>query len=92
MAKYLVEVSHSPERTSCLRSVQILLSTGNHFLTNADWGCMDGEHKAWFIMDATDKDEVKMVIPPAFRPQARIIRLHTFTIDELDEMYRLHSA
>jgi hypothetical protein len=90
MTRYLIEIPHSGDADACNRAIAIFLQSGSHFLTNADWGCMDGEHKAWFFMDAADKDEVKMVIPPAFRPQARIIRLHTFTINELDEMYRLH--
>ena len=59
MSKYLIEIPHGSEKIECLRSVSILLSSGSHFLTNADWGCMDGEHKAWFFMDANSKDEVQ---------------------------------
>jgi len=46
MAKYLVEVSHSPDKIECLHTIQIFLSSGSHFLTHADWGCLDGDHKA----------------------------------------------
>jgi hypothetical protein len=55
MTKYLVEVYHSPDKIECLHTIQIFLSSGSHFLTHADWGCLDGEHKAWFIIDVDSK-------------------------------------
>ena len=49
MPRFLIEVPHEPEQLACARTVKIFLNTGSHFLTHADWGCMDGDHKAWFI-------------------------------------------
>ncbi len=86
MARYLVEVWHSPDKLSCLRSVQILLSTGSHFLTHADWGCLDGEHKAWFIMDGESKEEALRIIPPLYRKDTRITRLNKFNLKDVEDM------
>ena len=91
MAKYLVEVSHSPERISCLRSIQILLSTGNHFIVNADWGCHDGIHKAWFMMEVDTKEEAMRIIPPLFRKDTTITRLDKFSLREVEEMLADHT-
>jgi len=90
MSKYLVEVTHSAERVSCLRSIQIFLSTGNHFLVNAEWGCHDGVHKAWFIMETENKEQAMMIIPPLFRKDTKIIELERFNIHDVEAMLAEH--
>jgi hypothetical protein len=92
MPKYLIEIPHAGEQMECLRSVSILLSSGSHFLTNADWGCMDGVHKAWFFMDADSKEEVIMVVPPAFRKDAKISLLNKFKLEEVNELLKHHNG
>ena len=57
MARFLIEVPHDEEVASCMQVVQTFLQTGSHFLSNADWGCADGEHKAWIILDVDSKEE-----------------------------------
>jgi hypothetical protein len=90
MAKYLIEVPHEAEKRACARAVRIFLETGSHFLTNADWGCFDGEHKAWIILEADSKEDARSVLPPAFRSEAKIVGLNKFTLEEIDEMERHH--
>lgn len=90
MAKFLIEIPHESEKLACLRSVSILLSTGSHFLTNADWGCYDGVHKAWFFMEAGSKEEALMVVPPAFRRETNIVQLNKFTLKDVNELLEFH--
>jgi hypothetical protein len=90
MPKYFIEIPHGSEKIECLRSVSILLSTGSHFLTNADWGCMDGDHKAWFFMDAATKEEALMIVPPAYRKQTKISQLNKFNLDSVNELLKHH--
>jgi hypothetical protein len=92
MPKYFIEIPHGSEKFECLRSASVLLSTGSHFLANADWGCMDGVHKAWFFMDADSKDEVLMIIPPAFRKDAKISQLNKFKLSDVNELLKHHTA
>lgn len=92
MAKFLIEVTHAPEVEACARVVQIFLKTGSHFLTHADWGCMDGEHKAWIVADAENKDEARCIVPPAFRSEAKVVKLSKFTMEEIDEILQNHKA
>lgn len=86
MAKFLIEVPHEPERLACARVVRIFLSTGSHFLAQADWGCEDGNHSAWMIVDVDSKEEARAIVPPLFRSEARIIGLNKFTIDYIDDI------
>jgi hypothetical protein len=90
MARFLIEVPHEPEQLACARVVKIFQNTGSHFLTHADWGCLDGEHKAWIIAEVEDKDEARSIVPPQFRSQAKITQLNHFTVEEIDEILYHH--
>ena len=90
MSKYLIEVPHADDQGECIRVVHIFLSTGSHFLSNAEWGCPDGEHKAWMIVDVLNKEDARTILPPAFRNQAKITRINKFTLDQIEEEMRWH--
>jgi hypothetical protein len=92
MARFLIEVPHEAKKLECARAVQIFLNTGSHFLTHADWGCLDGEHKAWIIVEVESKEEARYILPPAYRSQAKIVKLNNFTIDEVEEILRHHQG
>ena len=90
MAKFLIEAQHADDKADCLRAVQIFLSSGSHFLTNADWGCEDGEHKAWIIVEMPSKEEARMILPPSIRPQAKIVKLTKFSTEDIESMLSEH--
>src|SRR5689334_995183 len=90
IAKFLIEVPHDAERLACARVVEIFLKSGSHFLTHADWGCKDGEHKAWITADADSREEARSIPPPAMRSQAKIVQLNSYAIEDIDEILRQH--
>lgn len=92
MAKFLVEVSHSPDRIECLHTIQIFLSSGSHFLTHADWGCLDGDHKAWFTMEVESKQEALRIVPSYYWKDTKITRLSNFNLKDVEELLRQHKA
>ena len=92
MPKFLIEVPHGGDLNACKHAVEIFLRTGSHFLTHADWGCKDGEHKAWLIIDVGSKDEARNVVPPEFRPKAKIVGLNSFSRENLDATVREHQS
>lgn len=92
MAKYLIEVPHEPETRECALAVQVFLTTGSHFLKNADWGCLDGEHKGWIIVELDNKEEARNILPPNYRSQAKIVKLNKFSIEEIDEILHHHKG
>jgi len=85
MEKYLIEVPHGEDKDSCRRAIQVFLNSGSHFVTNAEWGCMDGDHKAWLIVEVENKKSAMMILPPAYRHSAKITQLHRFTREEIGE-------
>ena len=84
MPQFLIEVPHPEETLSCARIVKVFLTSGSHFLTRAQWGCMDGVHSAWLVVEAADKDEARMVVPPLFRAQAKVVRLNDFNLEQIE--------
>ena len=92
MTRYLVEVPHEARKEACDRAVRVFMETGSHFMTNADWGCRDGVHKAWFIVDADNREEARGILPPLFRQTATIIELQRFLPEDVDNLRRHHEG
>ena len=90
MPKFFIEVSHEAEELACAKAVQTLLKTGSHFLTHADFGCHDGEHKAWLIVDIENKEAARAILPSDYRLKAKIVQLNKFSLEEIDEMLKHH--
>ena len=92
MARFLIEVPHSAATVDCARTVEVFLRTGSHFLAQADWGCKDGDHRAWIVLEVESKEEARNVIPPIFRAQAKIVQLNAFTMREIEDLLQSHKA
>jgi len=90
--RFLIEVPHEAATVACARVVDVFLRTGSHFLGSADWGCKDGVHKAWMMVEVDSKDEARSIVPPAFRGQAKIVQLNGFTIEEIEGILRQHEG
>jgi hypothetical protein len=91
-ARFLIEVPHEESTVACARAVDVFMKSGSHFLTRADYGCRDGEHKAWIVVDVENKDDARRILPPAYRPQAKIVKLNRFHIEEIEDILRQHES
>ena len=92
MAKFLIEVPHPEETVACARVVDVFLKTGSHYLTGADWGCKDGVHKSWMLVDVDSKEDALRIVPPAFRAHAKVVQLNSFSMNEIDSILKKHEA
>jgi len=90
MARFLIEVPHEAKAKECALAVKVLLSSGSHYLTHAEFGCLDGEHKAWIIVEVDSKEEARFILPPIYRPQAKIVKLNKFSLEEINEFLEKH--
>ena len=86
MPTYLIEIPHSGNKTECHQIIKLFLESGSHLLSNADWGCKDGVHKAWFISDFESKEDALKVVPPLLRHNANIIELTKFNKKDMLDM------
>jgi hypothetical protein len=51
---------------------------------------VEQEHKAWMVAEGESKDEVRSILPPPYRSQAKIVKLNKFTLEEIDEIIHQH--
>ena len=91
MSQFLLEVPHEEDLASCEKAIRILLTTGSHFLTHAHFGCHDGVHKAWIIVDVANKEEARAIIPAEYRNQSLVVKLTQFSLGKLNKIVVYHS-
>jgi hypothetical protein len=92
MEKFLIEIKNGGDTASCLRSIQSFLSSRSHFVTSVEWGCLEGESKAWLIIKTSNRADALRIIPAAYRQSAKITQLHKFTGKEINESMLNHTA
>ena len=83
MDRYLVMIPHTMEE--CLRSLQQIEAIGT--ITHFDWGCKDGDHTGWAIIEADDKAQALMVVPTIQRGKAQVIKLTRFDPEDIRSMH-----
>lgn len=88
--RFLIEGPHESEPVACARAAWLLLRTGSHFVTNADFGCKDGDHRAWIVVEADSKEEARGVVPPGYRGAAKVVGLNKFSMEELESLMKDH--
>jgi hypothetical protein len=92
MEKFLIEVPHGGDKASCERTVKVFLASGSHFVTNADWGCQDGDHKAWLIVEVEDRHAAERILPSAYQQNAKITKINKFTRKDMEETVLNHHS
>ena len=88
MPRYLIEHSHDNGHYGCVRFLNSLRQAGAHVLANAEFGCDDGVHTAWLIVEAEDDHYARLMVPPLLRDSALLVRLNRFTPDQINVMHQ----
>lgn len=91
MGRFLIEVSHEATLGECGRATELLLKSGSHFVSEADFGCPDGVHKGWIVVDVDTKEEALAIVPPVYRSRATIVQLTKFSIEDIGTLLELHN-
>jgi hypothetical protein len=81
MATFLIESQH--QARMCHWVLRPGIRQGTDGLVEYQWGCRDGIHSGWRIVQADSKFDVQATIPPVLRSQTRIVQLNRFTPDQL---------
>lgn len=83
MDRYLIETPHTDEE--CLGLLEQILAAG--YLHNFDWGCTDGDHTGWAIVEAENLEQAKLAVPTMVRAKARVVRLNKFTDEDVQRLH-----
>ena len=63
MHRFLIESPHREQ--DCLNVIQLVNAQG--YLTRFEWGCMNGVHTGWAVIDAENEAEAVLAVPPLVR-------------------------
>lgn len=83
MEKYLIETPHTIE--NCRMLIDQLHSQG--YLYNFEWGCAEGVHCGWAIVEAESKEQARMIVPSVVRKDAKVVRIQKFDLDEAGQIH-----
>lgn len=84
MNRYLIETTHTKE--DCLQVLDMIAAHG--FITHYDWGCGDGLHKGWAIIEADSSTEALLSVPPLVRNKAQVIKLNKFSPEVIETLHK----
>jgi hypothetical protein len=83
MDRYLIISYHTAE--DCKMAVKYFMKYHAAFLTQFDWGCYDGDHHAYAIVEADSHENARLAVPPLFREKAKVIKLVHFSPQQTGE-------
>ena len=84
MKRFLVISHHKGE--DCVKALKEALAIG--YLTHFDWGCKDGIHTGWAILEAEDKAQAMLSIPTFLRGQGQVVQLTKFDPEKVLAMHQ----
>jgi hypothetical protein len=76
MDRYLIESPHDAD--DCHKIVEQFAAAG--YLHNFDWGCADGVHCGWAIIETDSLAHATQIVPWTVRDKARIVKLIKFEV------------
>ncbi len=71
MQRYLIETPHTEK--DCQMLIDQVYAMG--YLYHFDWGCPDGVHSGWAIIEAENEAQARLAVPSFIRSKARVVRL-----------------
>jgi hypothetical protein len=83
MKRFLIISHHTGE--DCVKALKEVLAIG--YLTHFDWGCKDGVHTGWAVLEAEDKAQAMLSVPTFLRGQAQVVQLTKFQAEKVEAMH-----
>ena len=77
MDRYLIETPHTANECKLLVGQVYAMGYLHHF----EWGCPDGVHSGWAIIEAENEAEARLAVPSIVRNKAKVVKLTKFTHD-----------
>jgi hypothetical protein len=86
MPRFLISIDHEDDYEGCVRALNTIMQSGSHLIHKAEFGCKDGVHTGWLIVDVESREDAQMIVPPQHRANARVIQLRRWTKEEIADM------
>jgi hypothetical protein len=85
MARYLLTVPHTYEE--CVAELDSVFAHSRELLGRFDWGCKDGEHVGWVVIEAGNEATARSLLPTNIRSKASVRLVNKFTPEEIQAMH-----
>jgi hypothetical protein len=85
--QFLIELPHTKE--TCLRSLDKLNEMGPDTLEMWSFGCHEGNHTGYALVDADSVSEALEVVPSEERKQAKLHKLKKYTPEEIRSYHKM---
>lgn len=86
-SKYLVEMKHTKEE--CLQALDAVNESGHKdLLGKIDWGCMDGNHTGYMIVEANSSEAALKDIPDVVKKNSHAYKLNKFTSQQIADFHK----
>ena len=83
MDRYIIIIPHTLEE--CRNALKQIESIGT--ITHFDWGCKDGEHTGWAVIEADNRGEAMLTVPTIQRSKAHVFKLTRFSPEDVRAMH-----
>jgi len=92
MPRFLIEVRHANDVEGCLKALDAFMTFGSHLVSQAEFGCEDGVHCGWLVVEVPSRADAQLAVPPQLRADTRIVQLRKWTPEEIRSMVEQLSA
>lgn len=83
---YMVSSPHTAEE--CLAALDEFAASGKNTLDNWYWGCMDGDHTGYEIVNAGSKEAALKTVPENLRAKAKATKLSKVTAEQVASFHK----
>lgn len=83
MDRYLVISPHT--EGDCKQALKEVNAIG--YITHFDWGCADGDHTGWVVIEAENTQQALLVVPAMQRHKAKAVKLVKFSPTDVVNMH-----
>jgi len=85
MTRYMIASKHEPEE--CLRALDEELAKGPAVLDRFVYGCKEGDHTGYAIVDAKSLSDALAMVPDFLQEKACITKVDKFTPAEIKSLH-----
>ena len=84
MNRYIIESPHS--ELDCQHALSQVNTMG--FILHYEWGCKDGNHTGWAIIESDSPEEALLTVPSFIRHRAKVTKLSNYTPEDFSENHK----
>ncbi len=85
MPTYLIKSAHDSKQ--CIRALDEELAKGPDVLDQFVYGCHDGDHTGYAIVEAASKEDAMSLVPDMLQPNAVITQVDKYNADDIRALH-----